>query len=266
MWKTWLIRTHAELALHALRQVGIDFDSQCIHTPQDFIAQLDWPPDVILADYALPQFDALRALRLLQERRSDVPFIVITGSLKQGATDYLLNAEARQLLKTGQSRVRAMALVHQKLYQAPDLARIGFTQYLRELATQLFQSFGVDGDRISLRVTGTDVYLGIDTAIPCALIVNELMCNSLRHAFPNARQGEIVVDFQTNNGAFTLTVSDNGIGFPATIPFPNPASLGWQIIKDLSEQLDGRLSIRNGSGTTFQFVFNELTYRERGYA
>src|SRR5262249_43798648 len=130
------------------------------------------------------------------------------------------DAEARQLLKAGQSRVRAIALVHQKLYQSPDLGHIGFARYLRELATQLFHSFGVDKDRVALRVTGTDVYLGVDTAIPCALIVNELVCNSLRHAFPDDRHGEIAIDFRTDARGLMLTVRDNGIGFPAATPFP----------------------------------------------
>jgi two-component sensor histidine kinase/CheY-like chemotaxis protein len=333
----------AELALHELRQAGFIFDWRRVHTAEDFVAQLGWPPDVVLADYTLPQFDALRALRMLQERDLDMPFIVITGSLseevavecmKQGATDYLLkdrltrlgpavrqaleqkrlrderkraderiraslrekevllkeiqhrvknnlqviasllslqsgqvkDADARQVLKAGQTRVRAMALVHQKLYQSPDLAQIGFTQYLHELTTQLFNSFGVDTSRVSFKVTGTDVYLGIDTAIPCALIVNELVSNSLRHAFPDGRSGEICIDFRNDSGLHTLTVSDTGIGLPSAIPIPNPGSLGWQLIQDLTDQLDGRMAVHNGSGTAFQFTFNELKYRERGCA
>jgi two-component sensor histidine kinase len=331
----------ADLILYELRQAGFDLDWCRVHTADGFLAHLDWPPDILLADYSLPQFDALHALHLMQERGLDIPFIVVTGSLseevavecmKQGATDYLLkdrltrlgpavkraleqkhvrderkrdeerlraslhekevllkevqhrvknnlqviasllnlqskhvqDEQAQQVLKESQNRIRAMALVHQKLYQSPDLGKISFAQYIRELATQLFRSFGIRSNTVSLRVRAHDVFLEVDTAIPCALIINELVSNSLKHAFPSGRTGEICIDFRSDQGRLTLTVSDDGVGLPPEAEFPNTQSLGWQLVSALTDQLDARLELRNGSGTTFQFTFRELKYRERG--
>jgi two-component sensor histidine kinase/CheY-like chemotaxis protein len=334
-------RDDAELVVYELRQAGFDLDWRRVDTAEGFLAQLDWPPDLVLADYSLPQFDALRALHCLQERGLDFPFIVVTGSLseevavecmKQGATDYLLkdrltrlgpavkqaleqkkirdqrkrdeeriraslrekevllkeiqhrvknnlqviasllnlqsghvqDEQARQALKESQNRIRAMALVHQKLYQSPDVAKIGFAQYIRELATQLFRSFGVPPETVSLKVQSHDIFLGVDTAIPCALIINELVTNSLKHAFPEGRKGEICIDFQSDQGQLALTVSDNGVGLSPNAKFPNTQSLGWQLVSALTDQLDAQLELRNGFGTTFHFTFRELKYRERG--
>jgi two-component sensor histidine kinase len=345
----------ANLMLHELRQAGFHLDWRRVHTADGFLAHLDWRPELVLADYSLPQFDALHALHLLQERGLDLPFIVVTGSLseevavecmKQGATDYLLkdrltrlgpavkraleqkhirderkrdeeriraslrekevllkevqhrvknnlqvitsllnlqakhvqDEQAQQVLKESQNRIRAMALVHQTVYQSPDLGKISFAQYIRELATQLFRSFGVGPEKVCLRVQGRNVLLEVDTAIPCALIVNELVSNSLKHAFPNGRTGEICIDFRSDEDRLTLTVSDDGVGLPESANFPNTQSLGWELVSALADQLDAQPEVAphvarcpaggNGSvkgpGTSFRFAFQELKYRERG--
>src|SRR5262249_334766 len=166
-------------------------------------------------------------------------------------------------LKESQSRIRAMALVHRKLYQSPNLAKVAFSEYVQELTTGLFQSFGVGPDTISLQICIRDIFLGVDTAIPVALIIHELVCNSLRHAFPQGRSGEIEIHLQSERGEFSLTVSDNGVGLPSSARFPDTESLGWQLVSALAEQLEARVELQNHRGTTFQFTFSEAKYRER---
>src|SRR5262249_23486699 len=136
----------------------------------------------------------------------------VIASLLSLQSERVLDEQARQMLKDSQNRVKAMALVHQKLYQSPDLAKIGFAQYIGELATNLFRSYAVRPETISLKVNVHDIFLGVDTAIPCALLINELVSNSLKHAFPDGRDGEIYIEFRTDQEQYTLTVRDNGVG------------------------------------------------------
>jgi PAS domain S-box-containing protein len=461
-------RADAELMLHELRRAGYTLDSQRVETRADFLAHLDPELDVILADFNLPQFDALRALHCLQERGLDVPFIIVTGSLneevavecmKQGATDYLLkdrlarlgtavaqavqqkglrqekaqaeaalreserrfrllaenatdmisrttpqgmylyaspacrtllgyapeelvgraalelvhpedrahaagdptNAElpdtytityrirrndgnyiwfettqrkvrddhtgavaeieavsrdvserkqAEERLKASlqekevllreihhrvknnlqviasllklqsglitdrqaceaflesRNRIRSMGLIHEQLYQSQDLGRIDFADYLNRLAAHMLRCGAAHSQDIALKVNVADVFLGIDTAIPCGLIINELVSNSLKHAFPAGKGGEIRIDFRSEaEQRFLLQVSDNGIGIADSQELPRPACLGLELVNALAKQLGATIERRNGVGTTFTFSFQELHYKQRG--
>jgi two-component sensor histidine kinase len=109
-----------------------------------------------------------------------------------------------------------------------------------------------------------NVFLGIDTSIPCSLIINELISNSLKHAFPVGKKGEIQVVLRPNkNKTFTLIVRDNGVGFPENIDFRNTQSLGLKLVNTLVNQLDGTIELRSNGGTEFLITFMELKYRER---
>src|SRR6185369_2875231 len=126
---------------------------------------------------------------------------------------------------------RSMALIHEKLYQSKDLARIDFAEYIRTLAANLFRSYRVNSDAIVLSIEVDDVSLSVDTAIPCGLIINELVSNSLKYAFPKGGAGKIKVELNLEgNNNFTLVVSDDGVGFPKELDFRTTESLGLQLV------------------------------------
>jgi two-component sensor histidine kinase len=149
-----------------------------------------------------------------------------------------------------------MALIHERLYQAKDFAIIDFNSYIESLAEHLFQSYVTDPERISLVIDAGAVQLEIDDAIPCGLIINELVSNSLKYAFPNDRKGEIKVCFHTEaDGCIMLTVTDNGIGLPADLNFRNTESLGLQLVTMLARQLRGDVMTESNGGTSFIIRF-----------
>jgi|GEM_PF-3399037 len=166
------------------------------------------------------------------------------------------DASARAMLADSQNRVRSMALIHEKLYRSDDLSRIDFREYLNTLTAgivQTYQSFSVP---IDLRLSGENVFLPVDSAVPCGLIVNELVSNALKHAFPDGRAGQIRVDLRQNNSReIRLAVSDNGIGLPETVDFRNTESLGMQLVNALVAQLGGMLDLKVDGGTMFEITF-----------
>ncbi len=162
----------------------------------------------------------------------------------------------QEMLKTSQNRIHSMALIHEKLYQSKDFARIDFAHYIRSLTVYLFHSYRVDSNLVRLKTDVRDVHLDINRAIPCGLIVNEFVSNSLKHAFPVGRKGEIFIKFYSNKqGKITLVVSDNGVGFPEDIDFRSTESFGMQVVNDLTEQLRGTIELDRKGGTTFKVKF-----------
>lgn len=361
-------RSDVELMLHELRRDGFDPLWWQVDREADYLHRLSPDLDVILADYTLPQFDALRALHELQARGFDIPFILVTVTIseeaavecmKQGAADFLLKDrlsrlgpavrqalaarhlrnERRQaeealrkakaelelkveertialtqlnerllvdiakrerveeelkaalrekevllkeihhrvknnlqvisslmslqaeyakdsqtvaMLKDCQLRVRSMALIHDKLYQSKDLASVDFDEYARNLTAHLLHSFGVCPDRISLHFMTEPVRFDVQTAIPCGLILNELVSNCLKHAFPGDQSGEIHIVLQKSpEERFTMVVHDNGVGFPPDLDFRIAESLGLQLVNTLTGQLRGTLALDPSHGTTF---------------
>jgi two-component sensor histidine kinase len=172
------------------------------------------------------------------------------------------NIQDRQTLEMFQDshyRVRAMALVHERLYQSQDLARIDFAEYVRSLANHLFRSYGVNTNVIQLKINVHNVFLGVDMAIPCGLIINELVSNCLKHAFPGGRGGEIQIELPADDdGQCTLVVSDNGVGCPEDLDFRDTGSLGLQLVNMLVEQLEGTIELDRGGGTAFEIRFATL--------
>jgi len=181
----------------------------------------------------------------------------------------LLNLQAgyikdKQILKAfteSQMRIRSMSLIHEQLYKSKDLARIDFSRYIRELTDNLKRSYGMASSLVEFNIDVGRVSLGIDMAIPCGLIINELVSNSLKHAFPGGREGEISISLQgraTSLPNFVLTVSDNGIGFPKDLDFRNTESLGLQLVTVLVNQIGGTIELNRDSGTEFKITFKEL--------
>jgi PAS domain S-box-containing protein len=187
---------------------------------------------------------------------------VISGLLNIQAS-YIQDRVSREYFKESQNRVRTMALIHEELYQVTDLAHVDFSEFVEHLAGNLFESYCSDRSNISLRLDVEDARLVVDTAIPCGLIVNELISNSLKHAFPNGREGEISIRFHRNSeGQFSLEVEDNGVGLPEDLDPAATTSLGMQLINILSEQLGGEHRVYTDGGTRYVMRFEE--YREAG--
>ena len=172
----------------------------------------------------------------------------------------LLHLQSRQvedesvlaIFNDSQHRVRSMALIHEELYKSEDLANIDFEGYLSSLTHNLMQSYGVDENRIELRTHVKDVYFGIDTAVPLGLIVNELVSNAIKHAFPGDRAGVIDISLDTDEEEkFRLSVDDDGVGIPADTDLVNPSSLGLKLVSTLASQLHSQLTMDGNSGTRF---------------
>jgi len=157
--------------------------------------------------------------------------------------------------QASQDRIRAMALVHEKLYQSDDLARIDFGEYIKSLATDLGSSYGLGLRDIKLKIDVDNILLGVDTAIPCGVIVNELVANSLKHAFPGDRSGEITVSFREADGQYTMTFKDDGVGLPDDLDITHPSSLGLTIVNALTGQLGGTISLGRNGGSEISITF-----------
>jgi two-component sensor histidine kinase len=149
-----------------------------------------------------------------------------------------------------------MALVHKRLYRTGDLARVDCAEYVRDLARYLHLAYGAQVGPVKLDVKVDDIFLGIDTAVPCGLIINELVSNSFKHAFPSGREGEIFVGLgMKQDGCYSLTVRDNGVGIPAGWDLEDPESLGLRLVSRLVEQIEGVIELDRNGGTTFSIDF-----------
>jgi two-component sensor histidine kinase/response regulator of citrate/malate metabolism len=159
------------------------------------------------------------------------------------------------LLSESQNRVRTMALMHEKLYRSKDLAKVDFAGYLKDLTTFLLQSEHNQARNVDMRISGRDVSLSVDVAIPCALMVNELVSNSLKHAFAGRSQGQVDINLEVEDQDMDITVSDNGQGMPPGFDLEKTESLGLQLVLNLAHQLSGRVSLETGPGTAFHISF-----------
>jgi PAS domain S-box-containing protein len=188
----------------------------------------------------------------------------VISSLLNLQSRHISDPNVLEMFKESQRRIRSMALIHERLYQSSDLSRIEFSQYLRNLATHLLHSYQVDSSRIRLTLDAEEVFLNINTAIPCGLIVNELVSNALKHGFPDGRSGEVAVELHKIAGdGYELKVRDDGIGFPEGLDFRQTQTLGMQIVVTLVSQIDASIELRSERGTEFKVIFQEVKYWQR---
>jgi PAS domain S-box-containing protein len=161
------------------------------------------------------------------------------------------------MINDSRNRIMSMYMVHEKLYRSPDLEKIEFTKYISDLANGLLQSYGVKTSTVDLNINVNDTSLGIDFAIPCGLIINELVTNSLKYAFPDGRKGKINLSLQPlDENMFELVVSDNGAGIPRDVDFRKTESLGLRLVTILAEnQLQGQVDLNRNGGTEFRIKF-----------
>jgi len=163
-----------------------------------------------------------------------------------------------EVFRESQNRVKSMALVHEKLYQSKDFARINFAEYTQSLTNYLFKAYDFNIGNINLALEIDEITLTIDTALSCGLIINELVSNALKYAFPNNRSGEIRVSLRSSlDKHFILIVKDNGVGFPPDWDLNSANSLGIELVNVLVQQLQGTIELERSTGSKFQISFSE---------
>ena len=161
---------------------------------------------------------------------------VIRGLIVLQAAEFSTNTDIQQLVKNTENRIQAISLVHQKLYKSQDLSHICIREYITELSALIVQSYSISGDRISLDIAIDDQCFLLDTAIPLGLILNELMTNSLKHAFPDNRNGKISISFKEKDSRKNIFVYyDDGIGVPDGFDLKKQPTLGSKLISSIVE-------------------------------
>ncbi|GAB4314054.1 MAG: hypothetical protein Kow0019_13620 [Methanobacteriaceae archaeon] len=183
--------------------------------------------------------------------------LMIISSLLNLQSGYLKDKESQDIFIESQKRARSMAIIHERLYRSTDLKKIDFRDYIQSLATELFHTYVNDPSRIQLKINVDNIYLDINTAIPLGLIINELVTNSLKYAFPKGKSGEIDIDFHKKDDHYEFTIKDNGIGFPKDLDFHKTDSLGMQLVNSFTDQIDGKIELDRRNGTKFKISFKE---------
>lgn len=182
----------------------------------------------------------------------------IVSSLLSLQSRYIEDPKYVEIFKDSQSRIKSMALIHEKLYQTGNLTRIKLAGYVHELVRDLFRSYGVNFSLVQFNINCSDhILLDINTAIPCGLIINELVTNSIKHAFPGDTAGEINIDLKCQGDDFIITVQDNGVGFPEGLELDDVKTLGLQLVISLTSQLDGSIELEKEGGSCFTVKFKE---------
>jgi two-component sensor histidine kinase len=164
-----------------------------------------------------------------------------------------------QVLEESQNRIATMSFIHESLYRATDFSSIGFSEYLQRLAGNLMTSYARRDCRIELKTDLAPVFLKLDQAIPCGLIVNELLSNAMKYAFVGRSEGVVTLRVGSTGGRVDIEVRDDGVGLPPGFDAKSSDSLGMYLVQALTEQLDGELKIGEGPGSSFLVSFTPPT-------
>jgi PAS domain S-box-containing protein len=181
----------------------------------------------------------------------------IISSLINLQSSRIDDKKTAKVLQSSQNRIKSMAIIHEKLYQSKDFTNVDLSQYVQSLTDHLLNTYGVNKEKIRFHTDIKDIYLDINRAIPCGLIINELLTNSIKHAFPDGDGGQIKIAIRNQkNQQKELVVSDNGKGMPEDLDIRSTQSLGLTLVKILAEeQLQGSLRLEKSKGTRFKIVF-----------
>ncbi|MBI4699360.1 MAG: PAS domain S-box protein, partial [Nitrospirae bacterium] len=184
----------------------------------------------------------------------------VISSLMTLQSAYIKDKEAAAIFRESQERIKSMAIVHERLYLSENLAEIDLGEYIDALTKDIMRAFGAEPSRIGLEInTGAEVKLNIDTGIPCGLILNELITNSIKHAFPGGRTGKIIIDVNSDaEGYVTLKIIDNGTGLPEGFDHQNAKTLGLRLVHMLVRQLKGSIEKADTAGTVFIIKFKNV--------
>lgn len=178
------------------------------------------------------------------------------------------NADTTESLRQAHSRVMAMSLIHEQIYKSETLADLDFADYIQDLSHRLFDAYCLDASRVAIQLDIKSIHLPVDAAVPCGLIINELLSNSLKHAFSDGRSGTVRVFLaKTATGEVELAVSDNGVGLPSAFRLEESKSLGLQMVLALTQQLDGHLGVCSAHpGTVFKLTWTQSDKSNPAYA
>jgi two-component sensor histidine kinase len=183
----------------------------------------------------------------------------LIASLISLQTAYVEDKTSLDAFKSTLNRIKSMAIVHEKLYKSETLAKIDFHSYVKTLTSNLLATYRHTKQNISVEVEIADIHLNINTAIPCGLILNELITNCLKYAFIGRNHGEIKVSMILISGnVYRLIIQDNGVGLPLGIDINNTDSLGLKLVHTLTDQLHGEFSVETQNGTKFIINFQDL--------
>jgi len=195
--------------------------------------------------------------------------LTVISSLLNLQSRYIKDKDDLMMFKESQSRAKSMAIIHQRLYDASDLKRIDFGDYMQTLANDIFRTYVQDPGLIDLKIDAEDIQLDINTSIPLGLILNELLTNSMKYAFPLneesldtgvSKKGHIHVRLYKNDGGYIMSVEDDGVGLPDNFTFEQSNSLGLQLISTLTKQIDGRIHFKTDNGAIFKIDFKDKEY------
>ena len=194
--------------------------------------------------------------------KNNMQVIISMFSLK---SMYSEDEKLEKIFKDMENRIRAMSLVHEKLYQSRNLSKLNLKEYLSELVVNILSAYGITDSKISVKNKMENIEVLIDTAIPCGLVVNELVSNVVKHAFPDNRSGEIITSLTIDEAdEIELVVSDTGVGCGALPGLEEIESMGLQIVKNIVEyQLKGKIELSPSAGTKWIIRFSDNVYEER---
>lgn len=187
----------------------------------------------------------------------------IISSLLNLQSVHIKDPEDKDLFTESQNRVKSMAIIHEKLYQSKNFSRINFKDYIISLVKDIMGTYMIDPNQIRFEINAHNIELNLETAIPCGLILNELITNAIKHAFPQELKGKISINFEEDNGTYILTVSDNGVGFPKDLDLESAKTLGLELVRNLVNQLEGDIKLDSNHGTYFKISFQEIEYKKR---
>jgi two-component sensor histidine kinase len=182
----------------------------------------------------------------------------VISSLLSMQADKATDQNVIDSLMDSQNRVKSIALVHEKLYQSKSLDQIEYGDYLNKIVMHLFDTYNISQSRLTCTVHAENILVDINQAVPCSLIINEMLTNSLKYAFPEGRKGVISIDFVTDANNYILTYHDNGTGIPEGVSFERTESLGMKLIYGLTQQLNGNVILKREGGTTFIITFPRM--------
>jgi PAS domain S-box-containing protein len=185
----------------------------------------------------------------------------IISSLLNLQKEYVDDLEAINVLQESQNRVKTMSIIHEKLYQSDDLTHINIQEYVEKLINDLLYSYAATDVKPSIDIN--NIKLNIETALPCGLIISELVSNSLKYAYSKGNNNILKISLKKLGDMFELIISDNGVGLPPEFNFQNTESLGLQLVNNLVGQLDGEIELNQNPGTEFKIIFKELQYKPR---
>ena len=166
-----------------------------------------------------------------------------------------------RMLQDNQNRIQSMALLHEILYQSDDLAAVDFAKYALRMVQHVFRSYGINDQQVRLRSEFDALALDLDEALPLGLLINEVVSNSLKHAFHNGRNGEVYIGLRQSNGDVSLVISDDGIGLPDDLDCMTSPSLGLRLVRTLAQQLRAKLDIRSPGGAEVILTFTPMRKR-----